>query len=64
MAKQENRKSRRSSRQTYKHKENAICVSLYDPTGAPLPFAAKHAAENALLDVAMEHKLLINIATT
>lgn len=57
-------KKRRRSQQTYRHKTNALCITLYDPHGETIPAVVRHKAEQAILDIALPSKLLINIATT
>jgi hypothetical protein len=57
-------KRRRRSQQTYRHKTNAVHVTIYDPHGETVPASVRHQAEQAVLDIALAHNLLINIATT
>ena len=54
----------KKNKKTYKQKQNAICVTLYDASGEVLSPIAQQEAEDCLLQVAIEHKLLLNIATT
>jgi hypothetical protein len=54
----------RSKTQTYQQKKNAVCIVLYDQTGETLSPAAQREAEDAILEVAMNHNLLLSIATT
>lgn len=58
------KKGRRRNQQTYRHKTNAVSVTLYDPQGQTIPAEVRHQAEQAVLDVALANNLLINIATT
>lgn len=58
------KKKRRRNQQTYRHKTNAVHVTVYDPHGETIPASIRHEAEQAVLDIALAHKLLINIATT
>ena len=55
---------KRQSKQTYQQKENAVCIVLYDQTGETLSPDAKYEAEDAMLKVAMNHNLLLSIATS
>ncbi len=55
-------KSKKS--QTYQQKKNAVCIVLYDYCGETISPAAQHEAEDAMLEVAMNHNLLLSIATT
>jgi hypothetical protein len=50
--------------QTYQQKKNAVCIVLYDQTGEVLSPVAQREAEDAMLEVAMNHNLLLSIATT
>jgi hypothetical protein len=50
--------------QTYQQKESAVCIVLYDQTGETLSPDAKHEAEDAMLEVAMNHNLLLSISTS
>jgi hypothetical protein len=49
--------------QTYQQKKNAVCIVLYDQTGETLSPDAQQEAEGAMLEVAMNHNLLLSIAT-
>lgn len=57
-------KMKKDKGQTYQQKKNAVCIVLYDQTGEILSPAAQHEAEDAMLEVAMNHNLLLSIATT
>jgi hypothetical protein len=57
-------KAKKSKEQTYQHKQNAVNITLYDLHGEALSESAKHEMENAALEVAMNHNLLLSIATT
>jgi hypothetical protein len=57
-------KSKKVKDQTYQQKKNAVCIVLYDQTGELLSPDAQQEAEDAMLEVAMNHNLLISIATT
>lgn len=48
---------------TYQQKKNAVCIVLYDRTGETLSPVAQKEAEDAMLGVAMNHNLLLSIAT-
>jgi hypothetical protein len=50
--------------QTYQQKKNAVCIVLYDQTGETISSDAQREWEDATLEVAMNHNLLISIATT
>ncbi len=49
---------------TYQQKQNAVCIVLYDQTGETISPDAQREWEDATLEVAMNHNLLISIATT
>lgn len=55
---------KKSKAQTYQHKKNAVCITLYDQTGETLSPVAQREAEDAMLEVAMNHNILLSIATT
>lgn len=58
-------KTRKKSRKpVYRHKTNAVHITLYDLSGETLSPVARAEAEEALTQVAFEHNLVINIATT
>jgi hypothetical protein len=50
--------------QTYQQKKNAVCIVLYDQTGETLSPVAQREAEDAMLEVAMNHNILLSISTT
>lgn len=58
------KRQRNKSQQVYRHKTNAIHITLYDPHGETIPAAIRNSASEALLQLAFENRLLINIATT
>lgn len=47
----------------YQQKQNAVCIVLYEQTGETISPAAQREAEDAILDVAINHKLLLSIST-
>lgn len=55
---------KKKSEQTYQQKKNAVCIVLYDQTGETISPDAQREWEDATLEVAMNHNLLIGIATT
>ena len=56
-------KVKKPKAQTYQQKKNAVCIVLYDQTGETLSPVAQQEAEDAMLGVAMNHNLLLSIAT-
>lgn len=56
--------AKKKQEQTYQQKKNAVCIVLYDRTGEILSPDARQEWEDATLEVAMRHNLLISIATT
>lgn len=48
----------------YQHKNNAVCIVLYNQSGGPLSDLAQKEAEDAMLEVAMNHNLLLSITMT
>jgi hypothetical protein len=57
-------KSRKAKASTYQQKKNAVCIVLYDQTGEIISPEAQREWEDATFEVAMNHNLLISIATT
>lgn len=55
-------RKRQRAHQTYQYHKNAISVSVYDPTGATIPVEIREQLAQSVFDVAVAHKLLINIA--
>lgn len=55
-------KRRRRSAPTYQHKKNAVCVTVFNPTGDTIPADVRKEIEESVWKVAAENKLLINIA--
>lgn len=60
----ESKKRSKGIKQTYQHRTNAICITLYSPFGDTIPAEVRHQAEQAILEIALPNELLINIATT
>jgi hypothetical protein len=59
-----NDKAKPHPKQTYKYHVNAVCVSVYSPTGETIPAEVRKEIEDSVWSVANEHRLLINIAYT
>lgn len=57
------KKKRNRSKQTYIHRTNAVCITLYDLQGKTVPAEVRHQAEQAVTDIALANGLVINIAT-
>jgi len=55
---------KKKSQETYQQKQNAVCIVLFDQTGETISPDAQREWEDATLEVAMNHNLLISIATT
>lgn len=47
--------------QTYKRKKNSVNITVYDPHGETIPAHVRHKVEQAVLDLALENKLLITV---
>lgn len=60
----EPKKRRTRNQQVYRQKKNAVHVTLYDLHGEAIPPGVRREAEDALLQLALENQLVINIATT
>lgn len=54
---------KKAKEQTYQQKQNAVCIVLFDQTGETISPDAQREWEDATLEVAMNHNLLISIAT-
>lgn len=58
-------KRKRNRKQlTYKHRINAVSVTVYDPAGSTIPAAVRKQIEESVWQVALENHLIINIALT
>ena len=57
-------KRRRRNQPTYKHRTNAVCVTVHSPTGETIPANVRKEIEESVFNVAIANKLLINIALT
>jgi hypothetical protein len=57
-------KRRRRQQPTYRHRTNAVCLTIHSPTGETIPADIRRALEDAVWAIANENKLLINIALT
>ena len=57
-------KRRRRTTPTYQHKKNAVCVTVFNPTGETIPAEVRKEIEESVWKVAASNKLLINIALT
>ena len=55
---------KKAKEQTDQQKQNAVCIVLFDQTGETISPDAQREWEDATLEVAMNHNLLISIATT
>jgi hypothetical protein len=58
----QSKKKRSRKRQVYVYHKNAVCVSVYDPSGGTIPQEARREVEDSILETALKHRLLINIA--
>lgn len=58
------KKHTRRPQQTYKHRTNALHFTLYDPQGQTIPAEVRHQVEETLTNYALQHNLLVGIATT
>lgn len=59
-----NDKPKKKVKPTYKHRVNAVSVTVYHPTGETIPASVRKEIEESVWKVAQENKLLINIALT
>lgn len=48
----------------YEHHDNAVCVTVYHPTGGIINEQARKEIEEAIWHLAKEHKLLVNVTLT
>jgi len=55
---------KKKSKPTYRHRTNAVHVTVYHPAGETIPVEVRKAIEDSVWKVAQENKLLINIALT
>lgn len=61
--KQRNRR-RNTTKRTYIHRPNAVCVTLHSQDGSPVPRSVLNEATSAIWHIAHNNNLLINIADT
>jgi len=54
----------KKSKKGYVQKQNAVNITLYDQTGEYLDPVAQKEFEDAALEVAMRHNILLSITTT
>lgn len=58
----EKQKRKRKPQQTYRPKQNAVCVTYYNQHGDAIPGEVRKELEEGMLDIASKNNLLINIA--
>lgn len=57
-------KKQQQDRRTYKHYDNALCLTMHTLDGSELTPEAQSEAENAIWEVAQKYGYVINIANT
>lgn len=55
-------RKRPRQKQIYMHHKNAVCITVYDPSGATIPLPVRRQLEEAVFQPALANKLFINIA--
>jgi hypothetical protein len=55
---------RRKNQPTYKHRTNAVHLTLYSVDGTTIPAAVRREAEAAITEIALRSGCLVGIATT
>lgn len=58
----ENKNRRRRPKPNYLQRQNAVCITVHSQDGSKVPRSVLDEAADAVLTVAREHKLLINLA--
>jgi hypothetical protein len=51
-------------KKSYVHQSNAVCVTLYSPTGDDIPQKVVQEITDLASEIANHHRLLVNFATT
>jgi hypothetical protein len=64
MSDEKKKRQRNRNQQQYKHRTNAIHVTLYDPHGETVPAEVRNEAADLLMNLAFKHNLLIATATS
>lgn len=54
----------RKNKKTYVPRTNAVCVTIYNPHGEPIPAEVATACVDAIQSLIHEHRLLVGVATT
>ena len=57
-------KTYKKNTKTYKHKDNAVCFTIYSLKGETIPTKAKEEIEELTSMLAIKHGLVVNVATT
>lgn len=57
-------KKKKTDKPTYSRHENAVCISVYDLQGAPIPDSVADKVEQAVFEVTQNEKLAISLART
>lgn len=64
MSEEKIRKRPRKQAPTYRHRKNAVSVTVYHPQGETIPAKVRDEVAESVTQVALTNGLLINIALT
>jgi hypothetical protein len=64
MTDQQKSRRKRPQKRTYIHRPNAVCITIHSQDGSPVPKAVLNEAANAVTQIALHNRLLINLAET
>lgn len=62
MAEQKKARKRGKPKRTYVHRPNAVCITIHSMDGSQVPREVLEAAADSIMDIAMQHNCLINLA--
>lgn len=54
----------RKTKPTYKHRLNAVHITVYSPSGETIPVDVRKEIEESVWNTVQKNKLLINVALT
>lgn len=56
------KKRSRKPRRTYVHRSNALCITLHSPDGSSVPKQVFEEAVEAVSNIAVQNRLVVNLA--
>jgi hypothetical protein len=64
MADQQKPRRKRPQKRSYMHRSNAVCITIHSQDGSPVPKSVLNEAAEAVTEIALKNRLLINLAET